>query len=145
MAFGVSQIDAGSRIEIGGYTEAGDSQIMEREQFCLGDIRPLDAVMRELLLDGYIPSFCTACYRLGRTGEHFMEFAIPGFIKRFCTPNALSTLMEYLTDYASPETRAAGEKLIAEELAKLEEGKLKTELIERLERIRKTDDRDLYF
>lgn len=145
MAFGVSQIDAGSRIEIGGYTEAGDSQIMEREQFSLGDIRPLDAVMRELLLDGYIPSFCTACYRLGRTGEHFMEFAIPGFIKRFCTPNALSTLMEYLTDYASPETRAAGERLVAEELAKLEEGKLKTELIERLERIRKTDDRDLYF
>jgi len=145
MSFGVSQIDAGSRIEIGGYTETGDSQIMEREQFSLGDIRPLDAVMRELVLDGYIPSFCTACYRLGRTGEHFMEFAIPGFIKRFCTPNALSTLMEYLTDYASPETRAAGEKLVAEELAKLEEGKLKTELIERLERIRKTDDRDLYF
>ena len=62
--------------------------------------------MRELLQDGYIPSFCTACYRLGRTGEHFMEFAIPGFIKRFCTPNALTTLMEYLVDYASPETRA---------------------------------------
>ena len=65
--------------------------------------------MRELLVDGYIPSFCTACYRLGRTGEHFMEFAIPGFIQNFCTPNALSTLMEYLVDYASPETRAAGE------------------------------------
>ena len=110
MAFGVSQIDAGSRIEIGGYTEAGDAQGMEREQFYLGDIRPLDAVMRELIEDGYVPSFCTACYRLGRTGEHFMEFAIPGFIKRFCTPNALSTLMEYLVDYASPETRAAGEK-----------------------------------
>ena len=109
MAFGVSQIDAGSRIELGGYTEAGDAQVMEREQFELGDIRPLDTVVRELLVDGYIPSFCTACYRLGRTGEQFMEFAIPGFIQNLCTPNALSTLMEYLVDYASPETRAAGE------------------------------------
>ena len=109
LAFGVSQIDAGSRVEIGGYTEAGDAQVMEREQFELGDIRPLDAVVRELLVDGYIPSFCTACYRLGRTGEQFMEFAIPGFIQNLCTPNALSTLMEYLIDYASPETREAGE------------------------------------
>jgi 2-iminoacetate synthase len=117
---------------------------MEREQFELGDIRSLDEVMGDLLADGYIPSFCTACYRLGRTGEHFMEFAIPGFIKRFCTPNALSTVMEYLVDYASPETRAAGEKLIAEELAKMEESPLKKELVERLQRIRTTDDRDLY-
>jgi 2-iminoacetate synthase len=147
MAFGVSQIDAGSRIELGGYTEAGDAQVqmLEKEQFELGDIRALDEVMRELIVDGYIPSFCTACYRLGRTGEHFMEFAIPGFIKRFCTPNALSTLTEYLTDYASPETRAAGAKLIEQELARMEDGKLKTELIRRLERIRTSDDRDLYF
>ena len=145
MAFGVSQIDAGSRIEIGGYTESGDAQRMEREQFSLGDVRPLDAVMRGLIEDGYVPSFCTACYRLGRTGEHFMEFAIPGFIKRFCTPNALSTLMEYLVDYASPETSAAGEKIIAAELAKMEEGQLKEQLADRLRRIRETDDRDLYF
>jgi len=145
MAFGVSQIDAGSRIEIGGYTEAGDAQVMEREQFELGDVRSLDQVMRELLIDGYIPSFCTACYRLGRTGEHFMEFAIPGFIQRFCTPNALTTLLEYLTDYASPETRAEGEKRIAEEIAKLADGPRKTELLDRLRRIRCTDERDLYF
>jgi 2-iminoacetate synthase len=147
MAFGVSQIDAGSRIELGGYTEAGDAQVqaLEKEQFELGDIRPLDEVMRELVGDGYIPSFCTACYRLGRTGEHFMEFAIPGFIRRFCTPNALSTLTEYLVDYASPETRAAGEKLIEQELAKMEDGALKTELLKRLERIKTSDDRDLYF
>ncbi len=145
MAFGVSQIDAGSRIELAGYTEVGDAQVRDREQFELGDIRPLDTVMRELLDDGYVPSFCTACYRLGRTGEHFMEFAIPGFIKRFCTPNALSTLMEYLVDYASPETRAAGEKRIAEELAQMPDGPLKRQLLERLERIRTTDDRDLYF
>ncbi len=145
MAFGVSQIDAGSRIEIGGYTEAGDAQVMEREQFSLGDIRSLDTVMRELMADGYVPSFCTACYRLGRTGEHFMEFAIPGFIRNFCTPNALSTLEEYLVDYASPETRKTGETLIARALDAMDEGPVKTELIERLKRIKATDDRDLYF
>ncbi len=145
MAFGVSQIDAGSRIEIGGYTEAGDAQVMEREQFTLGDIRPLDEVVRELLTDGYIPSWCTACYRLGRTGEHFMEFAVPGFIKRYCTPNALSTLTEYLTDYASDETRAVGEKAVLAELDKLPGSQQKEELLNRLERIRETEDRDLYF
>jgi 2-iminoacetate synthase len=145
MGFGVSQIDAGSRIEIGGYTEAGDAQVMEREQFELGDIRPLDTVMRELMQDGYLPSFCTACYRLGRTGEHFMEFAIPGFIKRFCTPNAMTTLMEYLVDYTSPETRRIGQELIAKELATLEEGPSKAKLIDRLAQIETTEKRDLYF
>jgi 2-iminoacetate synthase len=145
MRFGVSQIDAGSRIEIGGYTEKQDTQVSDREQFELGDTRPLDKVMRELLQDGYVPSFCTACYRLGRTGEHFMEFAIPGFIKRYCTPNALTTLMEYLVDYASPETRAAGLELIRIELAKLEPSPMKSEIENRLNRIQQTDDRDLYF
>ncbi|MBP7935097.1 MAG: [FeFe] hydrogenase H-cluster radical SAM maturase HydG [Phycisphaerae bacterium] len=145
LGFGVSQIDAGSRIELGGYTEAGDTQCMEREQFELGDIRPLDQVMRELLLDGYLPSFCTSCYRLGRTGEHFMEFAIPGFIQRFCTPNALTTLMEFLVDYATPETRAAGEKAVAAEIAKMPEGKVKKQLMEAIGRIGKSDERDLYF
>jgi 2-iminoacetate synthase len=145
MAFGVSQIDAGSRVEIGGYTEAGDAQVMEREQFQLGDIRPLDDVMRELITDGYIPSFCTACYRLGRTGEHFMEYAIPGFIQNMCTPNALTTLMEYLVDYGSRETCEAAQKLVEQELAKIPEGKRKQELVSRLERIKETNDRDLYF
>ena len=145
MAFGVSQIDAGSRIEIGGYTEAGDAQVMEREQFCLGDIRSLDEVICELLQDGYLPSFCTACYRLGRTGEHFMEFAIPGFIKRYCTPNALTTITEYLTDYASQKTRIAGKKLIQQELDNLKDRPQKKELLKRLQRIKQTDDRDLYF
>ena len=69
-------------------------------------MRSLDTVIRELTEQGHVPSFCTACYRLGRTGEHFMEFAIPGFIKRFCTPNALTTFMEYLVDYATPGDRA---------------------------------------
>lgn len=145
MGFGCSQIDAGSRVELGGYTEAGDAQVMEREQFSLGDIRSLDTVMRELLEDGYIPSFCTACYRLGRTGEHFMEFAIPGFIQNFCTPNALTTLTEYLVDYASPETAAAGAKAVEHELDKLPETPPKKELLARLHRIRETEDRDLYF
>jgi 2-iminoacetate synthase len=145
MGFGVSQIDAGTRLELGGYTEAGDAQCLEREQFELGDIRSLDQVMGDLITDGYIPSFCTACYRLGRTGEHFMEFAIPGFIKRFCTPNALLTAAEYLVDYAAPEVRASGEKLIAAEIEKLGDDPLKDELIDRLRKIRETEERDLYF
>jgi 2-iminoacetate synthase len=145
LGFGVSQIDAGSRIELGGYTEAGDAQVMEREQFQLGDVRPLDTVMRELMVDGYIPSFCTACYRVGRTGEQFMEFAIPGFIQDFCTPNALSTLMEYLMDYASADTCKAGLRLIEQEVAKLPGGKQKEALVDRLRRIRETEARDLYF
>ena len=120
---------------MGGYTEAGDAQVMEREQFELGDIRPLDEVVRELLVDGYIPSFCTACYRLGRTGEHFMEFAIPGFIQNLCTPNALSTLMEYLVDYASPETRTAGEAADPPRGRQAARGRAQAALLERLRRI----------
>ena len=145
MAFGVSQIDAGSRIELAGYTDAEKVQQIEREQFELGDIRSLDEVMRELILDGYVPSFCTACYRAGRTGEHFMEFAIPGFIQNLCTPNALATLQEYLSDYSSKETQAAGARLIEEELKRYPDSPRKQELEERLHRIRETDQRDLYF
>jgi 2-iminoacetate synthase len=145
MSFGVSQIDAGSRIELGGYTESGDAQVMEREQFSLGDVRTLDEVMKELMTDGYVPSFCTSCYRVGRTGEHFMEFSIPGFIKEFCTPNALLTLEEYLVDYATPETRAVGEKLIGEELSKIADGDTKDSLIKRLQSIKEDRQRDLYF
>ena len=147
LGFGVSQIDAGSRIELAGYTEAGDAQqqVQEREQFELGDIRSLDEVIRELLVDDYIPSFCTACYRLGRTGEQFMEFAIPGFIQRLCTPNALTTLKEYLVDYASPATRAAGERLLAQKLAEMPDNDEKRELQQRLQRIASTDERDLCY
>ncbi len=145
ISFGISQIDAGGRIEIGGYTEIGDAQqVIQKEQFELGDMRSLDEVIRQLLHDGQIPSFCTACYRIGRTGEHFMEFAIPGFINRFCAPNALLTLMEYLVDYASPETLAAGLSLIEKEMDKIEP-KMRVKLKERLENIRKSDSRDFYF
>jgi len=145
MEFGVSQIDAGSRIELGGYTEVGDAQVMEKEQFSLGDTRSLDEVMRELMQMGFVPSFCTACYRLGRTGEQFMEFAIPGWIQNYCTPNALSTLTEYLVDYASPETRKVGIKLVADEVAKIPDEKIRTTLEKYLDRIRTSDDRDFYF
>ena len=147
LGFGVSQIDAGSRIEIGGYVEAGDAQtqVLERKQFELGDVRPLDEVIRQLVTDGYIPSFCTACYRLGRTGEIFMEYAKPGFIQNMCTPNALLTLQEYLTDFAAPETKAAGVALLQAEAANMPEGKRRTDFLDRLERIRNTDERDLYF
>ena len=118
---------------------------MQREQFELGDIRPLDEVLRELLVDGYIPSFCTSCYRIGRTGEQFMEFAIPGFIQNLCTPNALTTLLEYLIDYATPETRARGEAVIERELANLPENERKRQLLDRIDRIRRKDERDLPF
>ena len=143
--FGVSQIDAGSRIEIGGYTEVGDAQVMEKEQFSLGDIRTLDEVIRELIENKYLPSFCTSCYRLGRTGEHFMEFAIPGFIKRFCTPNALCTLEEYLCDYGSEKTIKAANKLINEELDKMEDNEMKEQVISRLHSIKDNNQRDVYF
>lgn len=145
MEFGVSQIDAGSCIELGGYTEQTCGQRLEREQFALGDLRSLDTVIRELTLQGHVPSFCTACYRLGRTGEHFMEFAIPGFIKRFCTPNALTTFMEYLVDYASPETAQAGLAQIQVELDKLEDSPMKQKLLERLASIKETNERDMVF
>jgi 2-iminoacetate synthase len=145
MEFGVSQIDAGSRIELGGYTEAGDAQVMEHEQFSLGDTRSLDEIMRELMQTGFIPSFCTACYRLGRTGEQFMEFAVPGWIHDYCSPNALSTLMEYLVDYASPETRDIGLKLIERELENIDNPDVRTRLKHFLKRIQTSSDRDLYF
>jgi 2-iminoacetate synthase len=145
LQFGCSQIDAGTRIELGGYAE-GDSEVQDlrREQFQIGDSRPLDDVVGELIDQNEIPSYCTACYRKGRTGEHFMEFAIPGFIKRFCTPNALLTLKEYLTDYASPEVKAKGEHLLAAELAKIEDGPMKSQLVERLAQI-EAGTRDLFF
>src|SRR5664280_2467479 len=110
-ALGVSQISAGSRTNPGGYTE---DTVSDMEQFQLGDHRTLDEVIRDVAEMGYIPSFCTACYRLGRTGADFMDLAKPGEIKHHCDPNALSTFLEYLEDYGSTETVAKGEKLIAE-------------------------------
>ena len=110
-ALGVSQISAGSRTNPGGYLES-EEEDADGSQFQLGDHRPLDEVIRDVASLGYIPSFCTACYRLGRTGMDFMDLAKPGKIKEHCDPNALSTFLEYLIDYGSEETRAAGEMLI---------------------------------
>lgn len=146
MQFGVSQIDAGTRLELGGYSEkSGKAQELKREQFQIGDVRSLDEVMGELIHEGYIPSFCTSCYRQGRTGEHFMEYAIPGFIQRFCTPNALMTLCEYLEDYASDEVRKDGFELISHEMEKLTDEKQKRMLTERIAEIRIAGKRDIYF
>ena len=147
MEFGVSQIDAGTKLEIGGYNKErkGDEQALDEEQFQIGDTRNLDEVIRWLLTRDYIPSFCTACYRVGRTGEHFMEFAIPGFIKRFCTRNALLTLAEYLEDYSSDMTKEEGYKLIDRELAKMPDGDEKNSLKERLKKIREQGIRDILY
>ncbi len=143
MEFGVSQIDAGSNIGIGAYSQE-DEESYKKSQFVLNDGRSLDQVIRELCEAGFLPSFCTGCYRLGRTGEHFMEFAIPGFVKRFCTPNAILTFLEYMEDYSSPETRKAGMQQIESELERMPAGDQKTQLLERIEQIR-NGDRDLYF
>nr|HPK72849.1 hypothetical protein [Vicinamibacterales bacterium] len=115
----VSQISAGSRTNPGGYA---DDEHFEAAQFSLGDHRPLDEVIRDVAGLGYIPSFCTGCYRLGRTGQDFMDLAKPGDIKAHCDPNALSTFVEYLIDYASEETRKVGDALVEEALASMEPG-----------------------
>ena len=115
-ALGVSQISAGSRTNPGGYA---DSERENASQFCLGDHRPLDEVIRDVAALGYIPSFCTACYRLGRTGQDFMDLAKPGEIKEHCDPNALATFVEYLIDYGSEETRAVGEQLVESVMASM--------------------------
>lgn len=117
-ALGVSQISAGSRTNPGGYAEA-NANVADEQQFALGDTRSLDDVIRSICTQGYIPSFCTGCYRLGRTGADFMDLAKPGDIKEHCDPNAVSTFLEYLIDYAGPETRAAGEKTIATVLGEM--------------------------
>ena len=133
--FGVSQIDAGTKLEIGGYAANDKKQNLEREQFKVGDTRGLDEAVKWLMSEDFIPSFCTSCYRAGRTGEHFMEFAIPGFIKKFCTPNALLTLAEYLEDYASQETKDEGYKLIEREMARMEEGQWKDKISLKLKEV----------
>jgi len=115
-ALGVSQISAGSRTNPGGYAE---DEEFDASQFQLGDHRSLDEVLRDVAQLGYVPSFCTACYRLGRTGHDFMDLAKPGDIKRMCQPNALSSFEEYLVDFAGPDTFAIGEARIADELEEL--------------------------
>jgi 2-iminoacetate synthase len=144
MEYGVSQIDGGTKIELGSYSDTrSEEQNLNREQFKIGDARSLAEVIDELLIHDYLPSFCTSCYRMGRTGEHFMEFSVPGFIKRFCTPNAILTLSEYICDYASEELAEKGWKAIDKNLQSLE-----TDILiatqGKIERI-KAGERDLYF
>jgi len=140
-ALGVSQISAGSRTNSGGYFE-GEAHPAESSQFQLGDHRSLDEVGRDIALKGYMPSFCTGCYRLGRTGQDFMDLAKPGAIKLHCDPNALPTFTEYLEDYASPETRAAGEDLVESTLAKMDERQ--REISQRLIRKAKEGKRNVF-
>lgn len=144
LRFGVSQIDGGTKIEMKAYAGKNGDQDLHAEQFEINDNRTLNEVMNELIGKGFVPSFCTACYRVGRTGEHFMEFSVPGFIKRYCTPNALLTLAEYLEDYAPLETRNNGYKLIEKSLKEYDDDRFRNKLVERLEKV-KQGERDLYF
>jgi 2-iminoacetate synthase len=139
-ALGVSQISAGSRTNPGGYSEGERSGA----QFQLGDHRNLDEVILDIVRMGYIPSFCTGCYRLGRTGEDFMDLAKPGLIKQFCLPNAILTFKEYLEDYATPETRVEGLTLIGKNLQDIPSANRRDETKERLIQIEQ-GERDFYF
>lgn len=139
-ALGVSQISAGSRTNPGGYVEGKD--VLDEAQFSLGDHRGLDEVIRDITELGYVPSFCTGCYRLGRTGQDFMDMAKPGLIKEHCDPNALSTFLEYLQDYASEATKQAGFKLIEKTLNSMDD-EPKTRSTKMLEAVR-SGKRDVY-
>ena len=144
--YGISQIDGGTKLEIGAYAKKSlnEKQDLNAEQFEIEDSRSLEEIIDELTDMGFIPSFCTSCYRKGRTGEHFMEFSVPGFIKKFCTPNAILTYAEYLCDYASPELQKKGWAKIDEELKALEVDGYNTQnLISRIERV-KQGERDLH-
>jgi len=140
---GVSQISAGSKTNPGGYEEAKVNPENE-EQFALSDTRAAPDVIKDMMKRGYIPSFCTACYRLGRTGKDFMDLAKPGLIQNFCQPNALLTLQEYLEDYADDETKRIGEELIAKEATKITNKKIEEGFFKKLVKI-KNAERDLYF
>lgn len=142
--YGVSQIDAGTHLEIGGYSAANSEQDIHKEQFQLSDDRTLCEMTDKLIASGHIPSFCTACYRKGRTGEHFMEFSTKGFIKRFCTPNALLTFAEYIEDYAAPETKLEGWLMIEAEVEQIEDDERRKDISSRLSRI-KSGERDLLY
>jgi 2-iminoacetate synthase len=143
--FGVSQIDGGTKLELGGYHEENGvtPQDLNKEQFFINDSRTLDKIIDELLDNDFLPSFCTSCYRRGRTGEHFMEFSVPGFIKRFCSPNAILTLAEYLEDYAPADVKEKGYRVIDQNLRELAHHNNIDDLIERLKKV-KQGQRDLY-
>lgn len=141
---GVSQISGASKTSVGGYAHPEQESEEETAQFDVEDRRSLDEIVKWLMELGYVPSFCTACYREGRVGDRFMEICKEQKIHNFCHPNAIMTLEEYLEDYASPETRKVGEELIGKELKTLGNNKLKCAVEENLEKI-KHGERDFRF
>ncbi len=145
LKLGISQISGGSRVSVGGYTIKIEQQDeTHTAQFENSDRRSLDEVVHSLMENGYLPSFCTACYRAGRTGDRFMEFAKDGSIAAYCQANALMTIKEYMCDYAAPETRKVGDILIASELPRIQNEKIHNACIKRLERI-EGGERDFRF
>ena len=140
---GISQISGGSRTSVGGYT-TDEPEEETTAQFDISDNRSLDEVVRWLMEAGHIPSFCTACYREGRTGDRFMSLCKSGQINNCCLPNALMTLKEYLEDYASPETKEIGEKLISSQVPDIPKDKARDIVVDRLVRIA-NGERDFRF
>ncbi len=140
---GISQISGASRTSVGGYTE--EDRPHDTEQFDVSDQRTLDEVVRWLMQMGFIPSFCTACYREGRTGDRFMSLCKNGQIQNCCHPNALMPLTEFLVDYASGDTRETGYKLIEEELKKIPKDKVRRLATEHIADIKNSNRRDFRF
>ena len=145
MKLGVSQISGGSKTSVGGYAETEGEDEKGSEQFEVSDTRTLDEVVKWLMEMGYVPSFCTACYREGRTGDRFMELCKSGQIQNCCQPNALMTLKEYLTDYASEATKTIGEQLIEKELQTIPKEKVRQIVMENLQAIEEDNRRDFRF
>ena len=143
LQLGISQVSGASRTSVGGYTE--DERPHDSEQFDVSDQRSLDEVVRWLMEQGCIPSFCTACYREGRTGDRFMSLCKTGQIQNCCQPNALMTLTEFLVDYASDETKKLGYALIERELKKIPNEKARGIAAENIEAIKHSDRRDFRF
>ena len=141
---GVSQISGGSRTSVGGYAEL-EPEEEDSSQFEVSDTRTLDDVVKWLMEMDYVPSFCTACYREGRTGDRFMSLCKSGQIQNCCHPNALMTLKEYLTDYASKETKEVGDKLIEKEIATIPNEKVRKIVMENLRAIEEDNRRDFRF
>ena len=143
LRYGISQISGGSRTSVGGYTE--QARPHDTEQFDVSDQRTLDDVVSWLIDQEHVPSFCTACYRAGRTGDRFMSFCKSGQILNYCHPNALVTLAEYLTDYAKPDTSQKGFALIERELLKVEDEKRRRQCVEAISAVVHKGERDLRF
>ena len=143
LRLGISQVSGGSRTSVGGYTEK--IRPHETEQFDVSDQRTLDEVVRWLMENGHIPSFCTACYREGRTGDRFMSLCKSGQILNCCHPNALMTLTEYLVDYASEETKKIGYEMIVKELTRVPGEKVRRIAEQNIIDIKNSNRRDFRF